>query len=86
MLGRSELVQVLVESLHGLRGSVPLEGISTQSVPQLTHERRRSHPTTETVPNLKDIVLVEGAGHWIHMEDPKPVNDAILGLLKDVGY
>ena len=43
-------------------------------------------PMRETVPNLKDIVLVEGAGHWIHMEQPKPVNQAILGFLKDVGY
>lgn len=38
------------------------------------------------VPNLKDIILVEGAGHWIHMEKPEPVNEAILGFLKDVGY
>ncbi len=43
-------------------------------------------PMRETVPNLKDIVLVEGAGHWIHMEQPEPVNEAILGFLKDVGY
>ncbi len=40
----------------------------------------------ETVPNLKDIVLVEGPGHWIHMEKPEPVNQAILGFLKDTGY
>jgi len=40
----------------------------------------------ETVPNLKDILLVEGAGHWIHMEQPEPVNEAILGFLNDVGY
>jgi pimeloyl-ACP methyl ester carboxylesterase len=38
------------------------------------------------VPNLKDIILVEGAGHWIHLEKPEPVNEAILGFLKDVGY
>jgi pimeloyl-ACP methyl ester carboxylesterase len=40
----------------------------------------------ETVPNLKDIVLVEGAGHWIHMEKPEPVNEGILVFLKEVGY
>jgi pimeloyl-ACP methyl ester carboxylesterase len=43
-------------------------------------------PMRESVPNLKDILIVEGAGHWIHMENPDPVNDAILGFLKDVGY
>jgi pimeloyl-ACP methyl ester carboxylesterase len=39
-----------------------------------------------SVPNLEDIVIVEGAGHWIHLEDPQPVNDAILGFLKTVDY
>jgi pimeloyl-ACP methyl ester carboxylesterase len=43
-------------------------------------------PMRESVPNLKDIVIVEGPGHWIHLERPEPVNDAILGFLKDVGY
>lgn len=43
-------------------------------------------PMRETVPNLSDIVLIEGAGHWVHMERPEPVNDAILGFLKEVGY
>jgi pimeloyl-ACP methyl ester carboxylesterase len=43
-------------------------------------------PMRESVPNLEDILIVDGAGHWIHMENPKPVNDAILGFLKRVGY
>jgi pimeloyl-ACP methyl ester carboxylesterase len=43
-------------------------------------------PMRESVPNLKDILIVDGPGHWIHMEQPEPVNDAILGFLKDVGY
>jgi pimeloyl-ACP methyl ester carboxylesterase len=38
------------------------------------------------VPNLADILLIEGAGHWVHMEKPEPVNEAIVGFLKDVGY
>jgi pimeloyl-ACP methyl ester carboxylesterase len=38
------------------------------------------------VPNLRDMVFVEGAGHWVHMEDPEPVNEAILRFIKDVGY
>ncbi|HYZ90761.1 MAG TPA: alpha/beta hydrolase [Actinomycetota bacterium] len=43
-------------------------------------------PMRETVPNLRDILIVDGPGHWIHMEKPEPVNEAILGFLKDVGY
>jgi pimeloyl-ACP methyl ester carboxylesterase len=40
----------------------------------------------ETVPDLRGIELIDGAGHWVHMEDPDPVNEKILGFLKDVGY
>jgi pimeloyl-ACP methyl ester carboxylesterase len=43
-------------------------------------------PMRDWVPNLKDIVIVEGPGHWIHMEQPESVNEAILGFLKDVCY
>jgi pimeloyl-ACP methyl ester carboxylesterase len=38
------------------------------------------------VPNLKEILMIEGAGHWVHMEKPQPVNEAILGFLKETGY
>jgi pimeloyl-ACP methyl ester carboxylesterase len=38
------------------------------------------------VPDLRGIKLIEGAGHWVHMEDPDPVNEAILGFLSEVGY
>jgi pimeloyl-ACP methyl ester carboxylesterase len=38
------------------------------------------------VPNLKGIELIPGAGHWVHMEDPEPVNNAILKFLADTGY
>jgi pimeloyl-ACP methyl ester carboxylesterase len=40
----------------------------------------------ETVPDLRGIELVEGAGHWIHMEQPEEVNRRVLSFLKDVGY
>ena len=39
----------------------------------------------ETVPDLR-IELVEGAGHWIHMENPEAVNGPLLKFLADVGY
>ena len=33
------------------------------------------------VPNLRDKVLLPGAGHWIQQERPREVNDALLAFL-----
>ncbi len=38
------------------------------------------------VPDLRGIELVEGAGHWIHMEKPDEVNTRLLRFIADVGY
>jgi pimeloyl-ACP methyl ester carboxylesterase len=34
------------------------------------------------VPNLKDLVIVPGAGHWVQQERPEEVNAAIIGFLR----
>ena len=34
-----------------------------------------------SVPNLRDKVLIEGAGHWIQQERPTEVNAALLKFL-----
>jgi pimeloyl-ACP methyl ester carboxylesterase len=31
---------------------------------------------------LRGKVLIEGAGHWVPMERPAEVNEALLGFLK----
>ena len=36
----------------------------------------------EGVPNLRDKVLVPGAGHWIQQERPNEVNTALIGFLQ----
>jgi pimeloyl-ACP methyl ester carboxylesterase len=36
----------------------------------------------ENVPNLKDLVIVPGAGHWVQQESPEEVNKALIGFLK----
>ena len=36
----------------------------------------------QNVPNLKDLVLVPGAGHWVQQERPAEVNAALIGFLK----
>jgi pimeloyl-ACP methyl ester carboxylesterase len=40
----------------------------------------------ETVPGLRGMELIEGAGHWVHMERPDEVNRPLLKFLADVGY
>jgi len=37
------------------------------------------------VPGLRGKVLIEGAGHWIQVERPNQVNQALLGFLKSIG-
>ena len=37
------------------------------------------------VPGLRGKVLIEGAGHWIQVERPNEVNQALLGFLKSIG-
>ena len=37
------------------------------------------------VPNLKDIVVLENTGHFLHEEKPTIVNDHILGFLNKFG-
>ena len=36
------------------------------------------------VPGLRGKVIIEGAGHWIQVERPTEVNEALLGFLKSV--
>ncbi|MGE0599626.1 MAG: alpha/beta fold hydrolase [Dehalococcoidia bacterium] len=38
----------------------------------------------QNVPNLKDLVLVPGAGHWVQQERPDEVNKALIGFLKSL--
>jgi pimeloyl-ACP methyl ester carboxylesterase len=36
------------------------------------------------VPGLKGKVIVDGAGHWVQVERPAQVNEALIGFLKTV--
>ena len=35
------------------------------------------------VPNLKQKLIIDGAGHWIQQERPEEVNAALIGFLKE---
>lgn len=36
----------------------------------------------QNVPNLKDLVIVPGAGHWVQQERPADVNSAIIDFIR----
>ena len=35
------------------------------------------------LPNLKQKLIIDGAGHWIQQERPDEVNAALIGYLKE---
>jgi len=35
------------------------------------------------LPNLKEKLIIEGAGHWIQQERPEEVNAALIRFLKE---
>jgi pimeloyl-ACP methyl ester carboxylesterase len=37
------------------------------------------------LPNLRQKLIIEGAGHWIQQERPAEVNAALIAFLKEVG-
>ena len=40
---------------------------------------------SETVPQLRNVVRLEGCGHWTQQERPAEVNAALLGFLGRLG-
>ena len=44
--------------------------------------RKHLEQMDEYVPNLRDKVLIEGAGHWVQQERPAEVNAALLRFLR----
>ena len=36
--------------------------------------------------DFRGTTIIEGAGHWVHMEKPDAVNEPLLKFLADVGY
>ena len=39
-----------------------------------------------SMPNLKQKVLIPGAGHWVQQERPKEVNDLLIRFLREVAW
>jgi pimeloyl-ACP methyl ester carboxylesterase len=38
------------------------------------------------VTDLRPVVEIEGAGHWVQQQSPDEVNEALLGFLRDIRY
>jgi pimeloyl-ACP methyl ester carboxylesterase len=38
----------------------------------------------QDVPNLRDMIVVPEAGHWVQQERPQQVNDALLSFLRSL--
>jgi pimeloyl-ACP methyl ester carboxylesterase len=39
----------------------------------------------DSMPSLKQKILIPGAGHWVQQERPAEVNDLIIEFLKGLG-
>lgn len=38
----------------------------------------------QNVPNLRDVLVVPGSGHWVQQERPAEVNDALIAFLRSL--
>ena len=50
----------------------------------ITMSSRAFDNLEKNMPNLRQKVLIPGAGHWIQQERPQQVNDLIIEFLKSV--
>jgi pimeloyl-ACP methyl ester carboxylesterase len=48
-----------------------------------TRRKNDAHLAELERPNLKQKLIVDGAGHWIQQERPDQVNAALIGFLKE---
>ncbi len=72
--------QELFGAFRGLKIHQPSLFISgTRDVVPMTEAARAS--VRESLPGLRDLVILDGAGHWTQQERPDEVNAAILSFL-----
>ena len=43
---------------------------------------KRVNELERVLPNLKQRLIIDGAGHWIQQERPEEVNAALIAFLK----
>jgi len=69
----------LTPELSGVRVEVPALFVAGAGDPVLG--MASLDPMREWVTDLRDVVLVAGAGHWVQQEEPEAVNAALLQFL-----
>jgi pimeloyl-ACP methyl ester carboxylesterase len=74
----------ITPQLSGKKISQPALFIAGEKDPVLKFPGVSLDTMTELVPNLKQQVIVPGAGHWVPIEYPQKVNEALLGFLKEL--
>lgn len=76
----------LTAAWQGAQVTVPALFIAGDRDPVLSMIPGRSPLETmkPNVPNLRDAILIPGAGHWIQQERPAEVNEALITFLKSL--
>ena len=71
----------LMAAWRGARITVPALFIAGDRDPVILRSRAAMDGLAETVPGLRERVLLPGAGHWTQQERPAEVNDALITFL-----
>ena len=73
----------LTRGFDDLRIHRPALFVAGEREPVLAMMPGAAEAMTETVPGLRDVVMLPGCGHWTQQERPAEVNEALLGFLSD---
>jgi pimeloyl-ACP methyl ester carboxylesterase len=71
----------LMAAWRGARITVPALFVAGDRDPVILRNRAAMDGLAETVPGLRERVLLPGAGHWTQQERPAEVNDALITFL-----
>jgi len=71
----------LMAAWRGARITVPALFVAGDRDPVIRRNRAAMDGLAETVPGLRERVLLPGAGHWTQQERPAEVNDALITFL-----
>ena len=56
--------------------------VSVNGIEIFLREQGEGPDMERILPNLKQKLIIDGAGHWIQQECPDQVNAALIGFLK----
>jgi pimeloyl-ACP methyl ester carboxylesterase len=73
----------LTRGFDDLRIHQPALFVAGEREPVLAMMAGAAEAMKETVPGLRDVVMLPGCGHWTQQERPAEVNEALLGFLAD---